>query len=150
MAKLAYFIKYSPMAVIGIISAIHSIVYGIGYVFMLPEFQNTVLYPAVASLIDPRLFGVVLLLVGIASVVAFTSNRPKWASPMGTTQAMIWLFAALVYFLTGAVALGIGVGLVWSVLNAYAAFVFANREDTIMVLANEHYARTLSGEDDDL
>lgn len=132
------------MTVVGIISAIHSIMYGIGYTFGVSEFQSTVLYPAVASLMNPVLFGVILFVVGIVSCFAFLHGRDSWASAMGTTQAMVWLFAALVYFLSGAFLLGIGVGLVWSVLNAYSAFAFKNREETIMVLANEQFMKILN------
>ncbi len=128
MKKVYEIFNYKPVTVIGIISAIHTLMYGVGYLFNLSDFANTVLYQNVTELMDPHLFGCILIIVGLASIFAFLYGKIGWVSATSTAQAFVWLFAAFVYFFSSSIALGIAVGLVWSFLNAYSGYVYKQKD----------------------
>lgn len=121
-----------PFSIIGAITAIHSIVYGVGYMFGAGGFIDTVLYRNVGDLLTPTLFGLILFVVGVGALWSFAKAKADSVSLFSTMQSFLWLFATLVYMLNGAWLLGLGVGLVWAALSGYAAFAFKHQVEIVI------------------
>lgn len=113
------------------IVALHSLIYGIGYLIPTGGFYATVLYMSVGEIMPTALFGLIMLITGASLMWAFYSENIKVVTIFSNLQSFVWLFAALVYFFNGFYFLGLGIGLIWSVLSGYVAFAFKNKERTI-------------------
>lgn len=116
-----------PVVVVGILVALHTIAYGIGYVTLDPGFLGTVLYPVVATVITPPFFGILCLIIGSGAVLSWISNKPKPISIFTGLQSILWLFVAFVYFINGFIMLGFAIGASWTLLSGYMGYVYANQ-----------------------
>lgn len=135
--NLLHYMRRYPIKIIGLLVALHSIVYGLGYVIGTAGFQQTMLYLNVAEIVNPVFLGWIMLVGGLLLAYGFIRENECLVSWFSTVQSFVWLFAAFVYFLDAFFLLGIGVGLIWSLLSGYAAFSFRNRDATVCELINE-------------
>lgn len=131
------FINLRPLGVTGFIIAIHSIVYGIGYTLKLGGFSNTVLYHNIGDVVSPEIFGIALLILGTILAYGYAKEKAGIVKRFTPLQSIVWLFATLIYMLSGAVMLGIGVGLVWALLSGYVGYAFLNKDYIVSKLAIE-------------
>lgn len=134
---IIHYMRRFPIKIVGMIVAFHSIIYGLGYVIGTAGFIQTSLYANVAQIMNPVLLGWIMLVGGLVLGYGYARENERLVSYFSTVQSFVWLFAAFVYFLQGYFLLGIGVGLIWSLLAGFAGFSFKNREDTITALVNE-------------
>jgi hypothetical protein len=118
-----------PVRVLGFISAIHSFIYGFGYITAMGGFTGTVLYVNFGDKISTQVFGVILLITGSLLAFAYSRNNPKTVRAATIVQTAVWLFATMMYLLNGAYLLALGISLPWVLLSSYIAFAFARRVD---------------------
>jgi len=137
-------LNHRPVRVFGIISAIHMIIYGLGYTFAFGGFTGTVLYVNFGNKISTEIFGVIMLVTGLLLAFAYSRNNPKTIRSISLIQTAVWLFASMTYLLNGAWMLALGISLPWALLSSYIAFAFARRTDIIA------YDRTAQAEIDTL
>lgn len=124
-------ISILPIRVVGLIVALHSVIYGLGYLIPTGGFFETVLYMNVGDIMSQWVFGVILLVTGLLLMYSFLQEKINMVVALSNIQSFIWLFASFVYFLNGFYLLGIGIGLIWSLLSSYVAYSFKNRDRTI-------------------
>lgn len=148
MKKLGRIFNYRPFTIIGLLTALHTLAYGLGYLIPTSGFQATVLYGSVHEIMDPVYIGIFLTTLGVYSIYGWLRDSSSHVARSSAIMAFFWLFASMSYFVVGAFGLGIGVGLVWCLLSGYVAFAYKNKEETVMQLANEHFLDILYGKKD--
>jgi hypothetical protein len=123
------FLLTRPITILGILSALHSIVYGVGFIFGAGGFSRTVLYMETSQVMDPMYFGVGLLAIGLAVMVSFLRGKNRTVSVSSFTQSFIWFFATLIYWLNGEYLLGIGIALLWTLISQYVSYCYRHLDD---------------------
>lgn len=149
LKKTVTLFNYRPLTIIGLIIAIHSIAYGLGYIIPTSGFEASVLYNAFEAFIKPAWVGAFLTAIGFYSAYAWVKDSEKHISNSSFIMAFFWLFAAMTYFVAGAFGQGIGIGLVWSLLSGYTAFAYKNKEETVLKQMNQHFKDILDGKEKD-
>lgn len=117
-----------PVRALGFLTAVHSVIYGIGYITAMGGFTGTVLYVNFGSLLATTSFGVIVLLGGLLLAFAYARNNPKTIQKASIIQSCVWLFASMTYILNGAWLLALGISLPWALLSSYLSYAFARRE----------------------
>lgn len=120
-----------PLKTIGIVVALHSLIYSVGYILGVGGFSETLLYQQVATLMRPELFGVILLITGLLLIYGYIQEKCYIISHISTLQSITWLFATFVYFLGGDWLVGVAIGLVWSILSGYIAYAFKQKRQAL-------------------
>ena len=120
-----------PIRVVGITTAVHSIIYGIGYLSGIGGFDRTIIYPAVSEIMRPEFFGLVLLIVGLLVGFSYLYHKVALLNYVSTVQSIIWLFVSFVYFLEGAYLLGLAFGMIWTFLSGYCSYSYINKDRII-------------------
>jgi hypothetical protein len=134
---LATTVNGRPITIVGIITALHSIVYGIGFIFGIGGFMRTVLYNDITGVTNPTFFGILLLLSGSIVALGLALSHPKMIAISSSIQSLSWFFTFLVYVLNGQFLLGVGIALVWVLLSSYVAYVHAHYDFVVaQVLLN--------------
>jgi len=125
------FLKSRPITVVGTLSAIHSIVYGVGFIFAVGGFDRAVLYIEVGLLYPTgqEILGLFLLLFGFITMAGYVWNRGRLVRWGSGGQSFLWAFAGFTYFLNGQILLGLGVAMIWTIISTYMAFLHKNVED---------------------
>lgn len=116
-----------PVRVLGFVTALHSVVYGTGFLTGVGGFNGALVGLQVSSLALTNILGSVLIIVGVLLAWAYARLNPKTIQFVSQAQAFIWLFVSLMYLLNGAFLLAICVGLVWSIISGYIAYATKNR-----------------------
>jgi len=116
-----------PVRVLGFITALHSLVYGIGYLTGQGGFNGALVGLAINSLVITSILGTVLTIVGGFLMFAYTRMNPNTIHYVSFGQSLIWLFITLMYLFNGAYLLSLGVGMTWAVVSGYVAFASKNR-----------------------
>ena len=137
---IRYAMNSKPITVVGFIAAIHSIVYGVGFLFAVGGFQNTVLYRNISMVGHPQLFGAAILTAGLLVMLGLATRNQRLIAWFSSLQSMAWLFTFLAYVLNGQAFLGVGIALVWTAISSYVAYVHANM-DTVLPAVIEDYRR---------
>jgi hypothetical protein len=137
------FLLHKPYSVLGIVAAIHSIIYGVGYIFATNGFANTVLYKDIQQIMPPIALGFVFLAVGVAVFWAYLRRSKVWVYRFSYVQSIVWLFAFFMYSLHGSVILGAGIGLVWVLISGYTAMGFANQTEIVKDLLDADWKSML-------
>lgn len=127
LKKMAHLINNSPVSVVGVIVALHTLFYGLGFVFQVPGFQQTAIFDQVNELMNPSLFGAFALFVGVASILGWLTRRPDIIRWTTTIQVLFWLFITILYVLAGFPILALVAGIFWVMLAAYMGYIFANK-----------------------
>lgn len=112
---------------IGMIVAVHSFIYAIGYITGSGGFVDTILYGEVATIFSPVLFGFALLATSVTILAGYMMEHSLMINIASNVQSFIWLFATFVYFLNGDPLLALAIAGVWSVLSAYTAYAWRHR-----------------------
>ena len=128
---IANAINHRPVRVLGFVTAIHSIIYGIGYILATGGFTGTVLYVNFGSTFSTNVFGSVLIIVGTFLAFAYSRNNPKTIRGVSKVQSAVWAYATMTYLLNGAWMLALGISLPWVLISAYLAYAHGNREAII-------------------
>lgn len=147
--KTARLFNYRPLTVIGLILAIHTLSYGVGYLIPTSGFASSVLYSALGAFVFPSWVGIFLTVLGLYSFYAWIKDSERDVAISSYIMSFYWLFAAMCYFVVGAIGQGIGVGLVWCLLSGYTAFAYKNRQETVEWSTNQKFKKILCGEVDD-
>lgn len=134
---MRHFFVHRPITVFGMIAAIHSVVYGIGYATHSTGYVDTVLYRNINGLVEPAVFGVFLIAIGLPLMFAFVTNKFSWVSRLSTVQSVAWLFAFFMYALYGSWLLGAGMALMWTLISGYTAFAYKNQDRILRELLDE-------------
>lgn len=142
-------LNHRPVRVLGFISAMHSFIYGFGYIFAAGGFTGTVLYVNFGDTVTTDIFGTFLLVTGTLLAFAYSRNNPKTIRAASITQSLVWIFATFMYLLNGAWLLAIGISLPWALIASYIAFAFARRVD-IMAYDRTPQARADTRDEDKL
>lgn len=124
---IARFVNTRPFSIFGIINAIHTLVYGLGYMLGSGGFPGTVLYHNISDLMPHFVFGVILTLMGTLGLAAWIIHRRPWIKWSCALMGFTWFFAFLVYTLNGAFLLGVGIGLTSAALSWYLSYAWDNR-----------------------
>lgn len=127
LKKMAYLINTSPVSVVGIIVALHTLFYGLGFLFQVPGFQQTAIYDQVNELMNPSWFGAFALFVGVTSILGWLTKRSEIIRWTTTIQVLFWLFITILYVLAGFPILALVAGIFWALLAAYMGYIFANK-----------------------
>jgi len=124
-------LKSRPITVVGLLSALHSIIYGFGFLLAVGGFDRAILYIEVGLFypFGQEIFGIILILAGIITMTGYLANKARLIRWGSGGQSFLWAFAAFTYFLTGQILLGLGVAMIWSVISTYMAFLHKNVED---------------------
>lgn len=133
--------QHLPIRVIGVIVALHSAIYGIGYIIPTSGFASTALYKSVIQIMPDYVFGTILLVVGVVLIYAYYACKDRLVEWFSNIQSVVWLFAALAYWFDGLWLVGLGIGMIWSILSAYTAFSYRMKERTINELIRERLAQ---------
>ncbi len=120
-----------PIRVLGFITAFHSIVYGLGYLFGIGGFNGALVGLKINSIVITSILGSVLSIVGLLLMFAYTRMNPKTIRTGSFWQALVWLFISLMYLLNGAYLLSLGIGFTWCVISLYIAYASGNRLNII-------------------
>ncbi len=131
-----------PITIVGVISALHSIIYGIGFTFEFGGFQQTVLYENISMVSDPTRFGLIILLAGVAVLAGLLTDRRRIIALSSSLQSLCWLFTFFAYALNGQVLLGLGIAFVWTMLSSYVAYVHANRDHVVAEVLRSYRDRS--------
>jgi len=124
-------LKSRPITVVGLLSAFHSILYGVGFLFAVGGFDRAILYIEVGLLYPTgqEIFGIILILAGVVTMAGYLGNKARLIRWGSGSQSFLWAFAAFTYFLNGQILLGVGVAMIWAVISTYMAFLHKNVED---------------------
>jgi hypothetical protein len=134
MDTLWLVMKRRPASVLIFLSCFHTMLYGIGFFFEVPEFRNTLLYYDVSNAFGPALFGAALILSAILGVVFLTNKKVRLLDYAMTFQAIVWLFAGLAYALGGHYILALAIGIGWATVAWYSNIMYKHRKDWTHVL----------------
>lgn len=123
---------------IGIIVAVYSLIYGVGFFTGIGGFSDTLLYETVGDLMKPQLLGAALVVTGVALIYGYLANARWLISNVSNIQSFIWLFAAFVYVLSGQWLVAAAAGLVPVLLSSYNGYAFRmqDREEDQWILDN--------------
>lgn len=117
---------YRPLSVLGVIVAIHTIVVGLGFLFV-DNVRTTPLYLSLEKVAGVEIFGWVLVGLGLVVAYAYIHGKGKLVALASYLQTLHWLFIFCGYYLAGQSFLGLQNALFWAVLSGYVAFAFGNR-----------------------
>jgi hypothetical protein len=120
-----------PVRVLGFITALHSLIYGIGYTTGQGGFNGALVGLSINSIVITSILGGVLLAVGALLMFAYVRMNPKTIRAVSYAQGLIWLFITFMYLLNGAYLLSAGIGLTWSIISVYIAYASKNRINII-------------------
>lgn len=130
-------LKYRPLTVLGLLSALQSIMYGIGYVIKTDGFTQTVLFDAIMTLVDPQIAGAIILVTGLGMVASMFCFKEKFMKGVFQFDAVLWLFAFIIYCMAGAPILGFAITGIFSLMSGYIGFAYPRRRDVAMYNALE-------------
>lgn len=116
-----------PVRVLGFVTALHSLVYGIGYLTSWGGFGGALVGLDVRSLAITNTLGIVLSVVGAILMWAYARLNPKTIRTLSRMQSLIWLFITMLYLVNGAYLLALGVGFTWAIVSGYLAYSTKNR-----------------------
>lgn len=120
-----------PVRVLGFLTALHSLIFGVGYLSGWGGFNGALVGLEVNNLLITGALGAALTSVGSLLMFAYSRMNPKTIRGASFAQANVWLFVTLLYLVNGAYLLALGVGATWLVLSLYIAFASANRQNII-------------------
>lgn len=120
-----------PIRTLGFITALHSLVYGAGYLSGWGGFNGALVGLAVNNTPLTTALGTVLTLVGGFLMFAYARMNPNTIHYVSNAQTAVWFFITLMYLINGAWLLALGVGFTWTIISAYIAFASKNRIDII-------------------
>lgn len=129
MNKVTRFISFRPLSLLAIVGCLHSIAHGLGLALGLEEFKQTLMYKNVGDIMSQSAFGWILVAAGLAGILAIARWNDKWIGHTSTIQAIIWLFAGLLYVFNGTILLAISVGLSWAIIAGYSGWAIQNRDE---------------------
>jgi hypothetical protein len=127
MSNLSQRLYFRPMSTVGILTALHSIFIGLGFLIG-REVHRTVLYHHVSNIMSPYVFAGIMIVVGLLSMMAYIKQSDKGVDLLSQVQTLAWFLVSIIYFSYGSVILGITSGLVWTVLSFYSSFSYRNRD----------------------
>lgn len=122
---------------LGLIAALHTLAYAIGYIIPTPGFKMTVLYMGVEEVISPRAFGLGMLAVVFYSTYGLIKASKTSISISSFMQALLWLFVTLVYAFNGFYFLAVAMGLCWSLISGYINFVYKFKDDFVNIALDD-------------
>lgn len=133
------FLLSRPITILGIISAVHTVVYGLGFMFALGGFEKSRLYQNIDSSMSTNWYGMAMLVIGGITLAGYINKWSRVVYNLSFVQSVIWLFSTAVYVLAGEVMLGIGVALVWAAISQYLAYAYRYIEEVrdLAVLNNK-------------
>lgn len=117
-----------PLTVVGLITALHSIVYGLGFLLLIGGFEKTALYENLDSTLNARWLGGFLLIVGLSVAAGLFARNDKLITFASGIQSFIWAVIFFIYALLGEPFLGVGTALVWAMFSIYVSYVHKNKE----------------------
>lgn len=135
-----------PVRVLGFVTALHSLVYGIGYLTSAGGFGGALVGLDVRSLAITNSLGIVLTISGAVLMWAYARLNPKTIRTLSRIQSLIWLFITMLYLVNGAYLLALGVGFTWAIVSGYLAYATRNR---VSILAYDRTDRAMQDTEDE-
>lgn len=130
--EISITLYYLPVTVIGLIVALRTLIYGLGYIIPTSGFEQTVLYSQLATLIFPVLAGLVFVITAIVMSTSLIKQNAKWVKLSFTFNAFIWLFAFFVYIIAGTPLLGLGLAGTFCLISGYIGSSYTRRHDVAL------------------
>lgn len=138
LKRLSDLLLYRPLTFIGLLIAVRNFFYGAGYLVPTTGFEDTVLYQEMSqTIVHPFLFGVSFLVMAIVMVYALLKRKNRLIRFVFSLNAFIWLFAFLLYALSGVPVLGFAIAGFFSIMSGYLGMALSNRKDIALYNALE-------------
>lgn len=122
--EAAYFLNTRPLGFLSVLFSLRDVFMGIGLSFNRPDLTRSILYHNLDALGSARIYGIILIVVGVFTAVMALRERTKLAKFGLRVMSWFWLFACFCYFLNGNYLLS----LVWlccaSLPAGYIAFYY--------------------------
>lgn len=115
--------NYRPNTTIAVISALHSLAVGVGFIFNLAAVKALALYPLVIFM-TPQLFGLLFVVVSIVTIAGLVLERSGLVSYGSDVQSAVWLFTFILYVINGYWYIGLINAIFWSIIAGYTGFAF--------------------------
>lgn len=119
----------SSSRVFGTATAVKTVIYGITYAFATKEATNSLLWTYISNLpaVEPMMFGVFLLVVGLAGIFAYATKSPFWVKRTGEIQTLCYIFMFVTYVFGGAHLAAIGVAGYLVFMSFVSSYFYYNR-----------------------
>ena len=116
-----------PLSILGILVALHTIVVGVGFLFI-TKVKVTPLYQHLNTLLNIKYFGVFLIIVGIVSILSYCSFKVRLIKIINDIQCLAWLFIFFGYLVDLDYFVGTQNALFWAVFSTYISFTHFNNQ----------------------
>lgn len=140
-------INNRPVRVLGFVTALHSIIYGTGFLSGKGGYNGALVGLAVNDNMITFTLGALLLTVGIFLAWAYARLNPKTIRYVSYAQGLIWMFVGLLYLVNGAYLLALSVGFTWTTISLYCAYATKNRKNILAYDRTEAAERDTDNED---
>jgi len=127
MSRVSEFLNHRPLSFLLIVASVRTFFYGLLYAIATPDAQQTLMWGYLVEYhLSTLLFGLLLTIVGIASVFLVLRKEYVWSNRLLYFQALLWLFVGVIYLTQGAWLLAVSTGLAWSVVIGYTNYKYKN------------------------
>lgn len=122
--EVAYFLNNRPLCFLSTVFSLRDVFMGSGLLFNRPDISRTILFHNLDQLGSARLYGLILLLVGVYTMATAIKERTKWTKFGLRMQSWFWLFACFSYLLNGNILLAAVFGFMCSIPSGYIAYYY--------------------------
>lgn len=122
--------KEDTIEVLGYIISLRAILLGFSFAFNRPEAVLSVLYKHIEAFpgVEPEVFGWILMVSGFITLIGYVLKKKRFVKTTSQFQFMVYIFAAVVYFLNGSVISGLIAAFVPALLTYFVSSRFYYRK----------------------